>query len=285
MIIWIASYPKSGNTWIRALLSYYFFSRQKKFEFEILKHIPNFNVGDFINNTEIIKSDLDFARNALNAQKIICERFKVNCFFKTHNALSKLEGKIFTDNSVSLGCIYIVRDPRNVITSYKNFENRTYENILSILLDSNAFLYSNKKNQEKFNIKGMEIIGSWADNYNSWVNNKIGIPVCLIKYEDLLNNTMREFEKIIEFLKKINHEKMKKFDFKRAEMTVLETSFENLKKLEKEKGFIENKERKDKSSDFFNQGKLNNWKNILPKEISQKIEEKFYKEMIELSYL
>ena len=48
MIIWIASYPKSGNTWVRALIAHYFFSKDKKFYFEILKNIPNFNVSDFI---------------------------------------------------------------------------------------------------------------------------------------------------------------------------------------------------------------------------------------------
>ena len=45
MIIWIASYPKSGNTWIRALIAYYFFSKEEKFSFDLLKHIPNFKMS------------------------------------------------------------------------------------------------------------------------------------------------------------------------------------------------------------------------------------------------
>ena len=53
MIIWIASYPKSGNTWVRALLSYYFFSKKKILNFDILKHnIPNFNIGDFVSENK-----------------------------------------------------------------------------------------------------------------------------------------------------------------------------------------------------------------------------------------
>ena len=58
MIIWIASYPKSGNTWVRALLTYYFFSKVKKFDFTLLKNIPNFNVADFIDNNQIIKNKI-----------------------------------------------------------------------------------------------------------------------------------------------------------------------------------------------------------------------------------
>ena len=56
MIVWIASYPKSGNTWVRALVAHYFFSKDKKFNFELLKHIPNFNVSDFISEKKTFKN-------------------------------------------------------------------------------------------------------------------------------------------------------------------------------------------------------------------------------------
>ena len=57
MIIWIASYPKSGNTWVRSFLSHYFFSNEEKFSFDSLRHIPNFNVSNFIQKKELIKSN------------------------------------------------------------------------------------------------------------------------------------------------------------------------------------------------------------------------------------
>ena len=121
MIIWIASYPKSGNTWIRALLSHYFFSKDEKFNFDLLKHIPNFNIGDFTNENTKFSSNIDYADKALDVQKFICQKYKINPFFKTHSSLCKIDKAFFTNKSVSLGCIYVVRDPRNVITSYKNF--------------------------------------------------------------------------------------------------------------------------------------------------------------------
>ena len=70
MIIWIASYPKSGNTWVRALLTYYFFSKVKKFDFTLLKNIPNFNVTDFIDNNQIIKTNNDIILNSPRYQEI-----------------------------------------------------------------------------------------------------------------------------------------------------------------------------------------------------------------------
>ena len=74
MIIWIASYPKSGNTWIRALLSHYFFSKDEKFNFDLLKHIPNFNIGDFTNENTKFSSNIDYADKALDVQKFICQK-------------------------------------------------------------------------------------------------------------------------------------------------------------------------------------------------------------------
>ena len=282
MIIWIASYPKSGNTWVRALIAHYFFSKDKKFYFEILKNIPNFNVSDFISEKTPLKSNDDVIKNWLPAQNFINQKFKRNLFFKTHNACIKKNGNEFTNEKVSAGCIYVVRDPRNVVTSYKNFENQTYENIAKNMFDTKGYLSSNESTFKKFGIKGIEIISSWAENYNSWVHNKYKIPVCLIKYENLCIDPYREFEKIFKFLKKISKEEKTQIDNERLKNTIEETSFENLKNLEKKEGFLEKQNRK---VNFFNQGRENNWKEILPKEISSEIEKKFSREMGELGYL
>ena len=282
MIIWIASYPKSGNTWVRALIAHYFFSKNKKFDFELLKNIPNFNVSDFINQKTPLKSNNDLIKNWLPTQNFINRKFKRNLLFKTHNACIERDGNKFTNGEVSAGCIYIVRDPRNVITSYKNFENQTYENVAKSMFDNDGYLTSNENTFKKFGIKGIEIISSWAENYNSWVHNKYNIPVCLIKYEDLCSNPFEEFKRIFEFLKKINKEKENQLDNERLKNTIEETNFENLKTLEKMGGFIEKQKRK---VIFFNQGERNNWREILPKKISSEIEKKFSKEMGELGYL
>ena len=112
MIIWIASYPKSGNTYIRSLLSAYYFSKDGNFNFDLLKNIKQFPNTEFFNSN--INSLDDASNNWLYAQKKIKEQNKIK-FLKTHSCLGAYKGKPFTTVDYSLGGIYVVRDPRNVI--------------------------------------------------------------------------------------------------------------------------------------------------------------------------
>ena len=96
------------------------------------------------------------------------------------------------------------------------------------MFDEKGYLLSNESTFKKFGIKGTELITSWSKHYNSWVHNKYDIPICLIKYENLLKNTSKEFIKIFNFLKKINKEKNISVDNDRLKNTIKETSFDNL---------------------------------------------------------
>ena len=276
MIVWIASYPKSGNTWIRSLISSYYFSKDS-FNLSDLKKIPNFSVSDFINDSLLLQNGVDVAKQWLNVQRKINKNYKKTLFFKTHNACVAINKNLFTDSDNTAGCIYVVRDPRNIITSYKNFEKKTYEEILNHMKNKEAFLFSEKKT----GFKSFEFIGSWADNYNSWFHNKLGIPICLIKYEDLVKDTLGEFRKIIDFIANVQNIKNYSFNNEKAERGVGDSSFENLSKMEQDGGFKE--ARYDQK--FFNMGEKNNWQKLLPVSIKENIEKSFYSEMKELNYL
>ena len=276
MIIWIASYPKSGNTWLRSLISSYYFSKDK-FNLSDLKKIPNFSVSDFINDSLLLQNGVDVAKQWLNVQREINKNYKKTLFFKTHNACIAVNKNLFTDSNNTAGCIYVVRDPRNVITSYKNFEKKTYEEILNHMKNKEAFLFSEKK----AGFKSFEFIGSWADNYNSWFHNKLGIPICLIKYEDLVKNTLGELKKIIDFIADVQNIKNYSFNNEKAERGVSDSSFKNLSKMEQDRGF--NEDRYDQK--FFNMGEKNNWQKLLPLSIKESIEQSFYSEMKHLNYL
>lgn len=276
MIIWIASYPKSGNTWLRSLISSYYFSKDK-FNLSDLKKIPNFSVSDFINDSLLLQNGVDVAKQWLNVQREINKNYKKTLFFKTHNASVAINKNLFTDSDNTAGCIYVVRDPRNIITSYKNFEKKTYEEILNHMKNKEAFLFSEKKT----GFKSFEFIGSWADNYNSWFHNKLGIPICLIKYEDLVKDTLGELRKIIDFIANVQNIKNYSFNSEKAERGISDSSFENLSKMEQDGGF--NEARYDQK--FFNMGEKNNWQKLLPVSIKENIEKSFYIEMKELNYL
>ena len=122
MIIWLASYPKSGNTWVRSLLSTYLYSVDGSFNFDLLKKILKFPSKKYLNyftkDFSDIKKVSDFWIAAQERMNLFNENKSM--LLKTHSALCKLGNNPFTNKSNTEAVIYIVRDPRNVITSVAN---------------------------------------------------------------------------------------------------------------------------------------------------------------------
>ena len=120
MIFWKASYPKSGNTWIRSLLSSYYYTEDGVFTGDTLLK----NIGQFPEKKHFKTFDYnmavpgDTAKFWIKAQEQLNKDKKLR-FFKTHNFLGKIGNTQFTDEKNTLAAIYIIRDPRNVITSLK----------------------------------------------------------------------------------------------------------------------------------------------------------------------
>ena len=146
MIIWLASYPKSGNTWIRSFLISLLFTKKKDFNLRDLSLISQYPRRVFFKN---------FINNPLNIHEVkkywIASQDKINSdkrirFFKTHNSLCNLDNYYFTNFKNTLGAIYVVRDPRNVITSIKNhFSYESYEKAKEFIFDENCLLGDDKK--------------------------------------------------------------------------------------------------------------------------------------------
>ena len=113
------------------------------------------------------------------------------------------------------------------------------------------------------------------------------IPIKLIKYENLIEQTYTVFFEIIKFINKItnNHEKIDKTKLK---IVLNSTSFEALKKNEIDKGFseaVQTRDNKDKKISFFHLGPKNNWKKILNKDLGLRLDKTFDKELKELFYV
>ena len=272
MIIWLASYPKSGNTWVKIFLNSILFSNGNidinENNIRLFPLRSDFNTLDI--NIDNVK---EFADNCLKAQNIINLDNKIK-FFKTHNALWKLGEKTFTNEKNTLGILHIVRDPRNIITSLKNhFNKENYEDALIFLKDKKKSIGSRKKTDDAHL---PTIISSWSNHYNSW--KKMKKNYLLIKYENLLENPLDEFVKITEFIEKISK---LKFEREKIERAVRNCSFENLKEQEKKHGFVEAMG----NQKFFFLGPKNNWENILDNNIAREIEKEFQEEMKEMQYL
>ena len=126
-IIWIASYPKSGNTFLRFLISSLIYSDDGNFDFDIIKNIRQFDIYkyfSFVENLNYADSkNLDkldiISKYWLEAQKKFFNVEK-KFIFKTHSANLKVNGYNYTDENRTLGLIYIVRDPRDIVISYSH---------------------------------------------------------------------------------------------------------------------------------------------------------------------
>ena len=284
MFIWLASYPKSGNTLVRALLASYFFSKDGNFNFEIIKKIKQFPNSDLFEKIGIdIKNEKEVLKNYIKAQESINQKNSTQ-FLKTHSYLFNIENNPFTDLNNTLGVIYIVRDPRNVVSSYAHHAAISIDEAAYQI--TNSIIWGGDLKSNRVSDRTKVYLGSWSSNFHSWKSFKSIGKYLLIKYEDLINNKKETFIKILEFI-----HKLQKVDFTvdtpKLNNAIESTNFEKLKILEKEKGFIESKVdmKTGKKIPFFNLGANNNWKKILNPKIAHKIENSFKKEMVELGYL
>ena len=285
MIIWLASYPKSGNTLVRSMLSAYFFSKDGTYNFDIINNIKQFPSLKLFEKFNINPNDNDeIIKNYINIQTIINDNNSIQ-YLKTHSYLFNFYNKYpFTNLNISLGAIYIVRDPRNVVSSLANFESKTIEETANILThDFN--LGGNLKSNNDIE-RTTTYVGSWGSHYKSWKSFKTVNKYLLIKYEDLISNKEKNFLKILKFIYQLNGSKFS-INENKFKNTIKTTEFEHLQKLEREQGFIESRMHKitKKKIPFFNQGKKRDWQKILDKQIKDKIEKAFPNEMKELGYL
>ena len=284
MFIWLASYPKSGNTLVRSLIASYFFSRDGVYNSSLLKNIRQFpNIKLFEDLGIDKKNEREVIANYIRVQQSFNKKESTQ-FLKTHSYLFNIENNAFTDLNNSLGVIYIVRDPRNVVTSFANHSSMSVDESTNWII--NEWVLGGNLNSFNYTEKTTLYSGTWASNYKSWKSFKSQGKYLLIKYEDLINKKEEILLKMLKFIYKLNKKNFE-IDKVKFKNVINSTSFERMQALEKEVGFNESKvnNKTGKKITFFNLGKKNDWKKIISPTIKEKIENAFKEEMEELGYL
>ena len=283
MIIWLASYPKSGNTYVRAFLSAYYFSESGEFDFSQIARIDQFPHEKFFK--EKVNNISEASKQWVPIQRTINNDKKIR-FFKTHSFLGNYQGNQFTTPETTLGAIYIVRDPRNVLSSLKNHYSFDDDTALKMITDKTRSLMSNNGSHAS-----LTYISSWAENYLSWFKNN-QFRRLFVKYEDLINNKYETFRDIVVFSNTLMN-RVEGVNKTKLQKAIETTNFNILKKkevgeiFEGEESSFKNwrKFHSENKNLFFNLGPENNWRKILDSKVSDEIQRNFKKEMKQLDYL
>ena len=192
MIIWLASYPKSGNTWVRAFLTNYLYYK----EGTILENLSSIDLfpsekyfKGLINKQEIVENKKEIYKYYLLAQDKLNLNNKIN-IIKTHCFAGKVEGIDFTNSENTAGFIYIVRDPRSIAVSNAYHEEVDFDYSVDQILNPNRFSII----QDIY----LEFRSSLKNHYLSW--SKKNWHNLFIKYEDLHLDPFSNFKKILFFI-------------------------------------------------------------------------------------
>ena len=267
--VWIASYPKSGNTWMRCLLEAY--RRGGTLD------INDMRITSADGGATIVQgvSPIPLGQLGLRGEMLLRPCALLNLFsrlskpiwVKTHFANIQPDGlprcipPDFTERVV-----YVVRDPRSTLLSFSRFFN--------FPMDKAVAAMANKD----FTIGGTEthaltLISGWSNHVASWTGEK-DFPVHVVKYEDLQKNAGKELTEVLEFLGA-------DVDKKTVKLAVSASDITKIQKDEEENGFREN--RKSERGTFFNGGRK--YKDELGPKYIRRIEEDHGAVMKLLGYL
>jgi hypothetical protein len=242
-----------------------------------LSLIPNFSQKRFFENLTTERIDVkEVSKHWIGAQKRLLKNGKFK-LLKTHNANCSVYNNFFTNKKLKAGEIYIVRDHRDVLCSASKHFDLSIEETKDILFNKYAKTIARKNIDNEITT----FLGSWSDNYNSWISFKKNI--LLVKYEDLVLKKKETTLKIINFL---NNFFPLIVSEDRLNNCLESTSFRGMSSVEKQQGFQESVKAKDgKRILFFNKGLVGNWKDKLNEETVKNIETEFKKEMTQLGYI
>jgi len=274
-IFWIASYPKSGNTWMRIFLENFLSDQEEPVSINELSHVLTscsrsmFDDTVGIESSDLTMDEIDLLRPLVYEH--IAAKTDKRIFMKIHDAYSlNCNGKPLIPEKATAGVVYIIRNPLDVAVSYAGHFGCNYDTAVSRMSDPmNTLVRHDQYITHQFRQKLM----SWSEHVMGWMES--GLPLHVVRYEDMRQDPLRTFEKVLTFLNlEYSLDKIKKaIDF---------SSFNALKHQEKSLGF---KERPLTSASFFRNGETGSWKTSLNSHQIEKTVKDHRGIMFQLGYL
>lgn len=270
-IWWIASYPKSGSTWIRMFMNVYMtgfpVNLNSGYQYAWGDNHPGFFQTCYSRDiSQLTATEQIMIRPAALVTMLNLSAAKNLCL-KTHHVKANIDGFPLIPPKITGGAVYVIRDPRDVAISFADHSG------LSIF-DTIKHMNDPQRTSIHPVTHLMHVLTSWSIHVTSWTSKNTDVPVKVIKYEDMLKNPEYEFERILEGLG------TKVIDRDRFNFALKETEFKNLQAVETETDFRE----KTKGKKFFRVGKAGQWREVLTQQELKCIQENHSEVMREFGY-
>ena len=275
-IVWLTSYPKSGNTWFRVFLSNLLIHSDRPADINNLYATPIasnrelFDEATGISSSELTLDEIDILRPLV--YQFYAQKSEEILYQKVHDAwILNNEGKAIFPSEVTKGVIYFVRNPLDVAVSFSHHLGKSNEEVVKFLADSR---YSFGSNQSRFHLQIRQQLLTWSEHIRSWVDES-GLPILVIRYEDMKTNTFGTFKKTVDFLELgVSDDDIRKaIDF---------SDIKELQKQEADQGF---KEKPTKAISFFRKGIVGSWRSELTPDQILQICNDHHEMMLRFGYL
>lgn len=255
-IVWLASYPKSGNTWFRTFISNLLYEKSEDISINQLKtdgifssrHIMDGLTG--VETSNLTPDEIDLLRST--AYNHLAQTATKKLFIKVHDAYTYLEDGAPLMGTVNSKALYIMRNPLDVAVSFANHVSKDLNRMIKVMGDE-EFAFCNNKNMLPNQLR--QKLLTWSLHVESWAQ-AAEIPIFLVKYEDMKLEPVKTFTAAVRFIG------LECTDEQIARAIEL-SDFDKLKAEEEQKGF---KERPYKTTSFFRAGTVGDWRNHLSNE-------------------
>ena len=275
-IIWLVSYPKSGNTWLRIFLTNYQLDTHEPAHINKLAGGPIASArGVFDELAGVEASDLtpdEIERYRPSVYNQIAQNLEVPLFLKVHDAFTRnQDGVDLFPRTATQAVIYLIRNPLDVVVSFAHHANCTISEMIDRMGNpDNAFCDNNYRLHNQLRQKLL----TWSDHVRSWVDES-KLPVQIFRYEDMVINAVPTFTNIVKAAGLV-------FNPLKLSQALDNSSFDRLQEMERKDGF---KERSPNADTFFRKGSVGDWKNVLTKEQVNQVISTHYDIMSRFGYL
>lgn len=253
-IVWLASYPKSGNTWLRVFLSN--FQRDDgqpvdidKVDLGIVASARNlFDSALGVESSDMTAKEIDYYRPGV--YRHLAAQSAETLYVKVHDAYgSTSAGDPLIPSAATSSTIYVARNPLDVAISFAHHLRESVARTIDRMSDETTSLSTNEGH---LSTQLKQRLLSWSEHVSSWLDQR-AIPVHLIRYEDMSHRPVETFASAVRFL---GWEE----DLDRVRRAVAFSSFEILREQESAHGF---KEKRSGTESFFRQGRAGAWREVL----------------------